>query len=99
MEPLLYHKTLYQKKQDAMAADFIKSKLPYSAKIELRTPKFEQRDDGTGWRAVEVPNYVYGVITAIDHVTVWIEEEGKGKASKISFDIVKKIYPYEKPKD
>jgi len=99
MEPLLYHKTLYQKKQDAMAADFIKPKLPYRAKIELRIAKYVNVQESGAWRSVKVPNFIYGTITGIDHVDVWFHEDGDKEARKISFEYVNKIHPYEKPQD
>lgn len=95
---MLYHKTLYQKKLDAQAADFIKERLPYRAKIELRMPKYINVNENGAWKSVQVPNLVYGTIEKIDHINITLRQDGNG-LEIISFEHVQKISPYETPKD
>lgn len=95
---MLYHKTLYQKKLDAQAADFIKERLPYRAKIELRIPKYITVNENGAWKSVQVPNTIYGTIENIDHIQIGFRHDGKDLET-IRFEHVQKISPYETPKD
>jgi hypothetical protein len=99
MEPQLNRKTLYEREQDKKAADFLKERLPYAAKLELREPKYQQVKDMFGSQTVKIKQYIRGVIVAIDHAIVTLQDAPDKEPRKISFELIKKIHPHESPED